>query len=130
MSTRSPRGHGPASPPAQPVRSPALDELGRRDEILELLFWMKGQNFADSLSVADLERFLSHPRDQITSSLEKLASLGAVEREGERYRLTAEGLPEARRRFVDDFRDMLADGHGECNFSCEADHDHDAGGGR
>ncbi len=89
---------------------------------------MKGQNFADSLSVADLERFLSHPGDQITASLEKLAALGAVEREGERFRLTAEGLPEARRRFVDDFRDMLADGHGECNFSCEADHDHDGGG--
>lgn len=130
MSIRSPRGAGPASPASTPVRSPALDELGRRDEILELLFWMKGQNFADSLSVADLERFLSHPGEQITASLEKLAALGAVEREGERFRLTAEGLPEARRRFVDDFRDMLADGHGECNFSCEADHDHDGGGGR
>jgi hypothetical protein len=125
MSSRSPRGPASANPAATPVRSPALDELGRRDEILELLFWMKGQNFADSLSVADLERFLSHPGDEIAASLEKLAALGAVVREGERYRLTAEGLPEARRRFVDDFRDMLADGHGECNFSCEADHDHD-----
>jgi len=129
MSTRSPRGAGPASP-ATTFRSPALAELGRRDEILELLFWMKGQNFADSLSVPDLERFLTHPGDEIAASLEKLAALGAVEREGERYRLTAEGLPEARRRFVDDFRDMLADGHGECNFSCEADHDHDGGGNR
>ncbi len=124
MFTRSPRGAVPASP-ATTVRSPALAELGRRDEILELLFWMKGQNFADSLSVPDLQRFLTHPGDQITASLEKLAALGAVEREGDRYRLTAEGLPEARRRFVDDFRDMLADGHGECNFSCEADHEHE-----
>jgi hypothetical protein len=128
MSTRSPRGTRPTGPEPTPVRSPALDELGRRDEILELLFWMKGQNFADSLSVPDLERFLSHPADQISASLEKLAALGAVEREGESYRLTAEGLPEARRRFVDDFRDMLADGHGECNFSCEADHENDGPG--
>lgn len=129
MSTRSPRGARPASP-VTPVRSTALAELGRRDEILELLFWMKGQNFADSLSVSDLERFLTHPGGEITASLEKLVALGAVEREGDRYRLTAEGLPEARRRFVDDFRDMLADGHGECNFSCEADHDHGRAGDR
>jgi hypothetical protein len=129
MSTRTPRGPRPATT-TKAVRSPALAELGRRDEILELLFWMKGQNFADSLSVLDLERFLTQPREEITASLEKLAALGAVERDGERYRLTAEGLPEARRRFVDDFRDMLADGHGECNFSCEADHDHEPGGSR
>lgn len=105
--------------------SPSLQELARRDEILELLFWMKGQSFADSLSVADVARFVTHPEEAIVSSLEKLAALGAVEREGDRYRLTAEGLPEARRRFVDDFRDMLADGHGECNFSCGLDHEHD-----
>ena len=119
-----------AKGPPNPARSPALVELGRRDEILELLYWMKGQNFADSLSVSDLQRFLTNPAEEIAASLEKLEALGAVEREGDRYRLTADGLPEARRRFVDDFRDMLAEGHGECNFSCELDHEHDGGRGR
>lgn len=116
--------------PPNRAQSPALVELGRRDEILELLYWMKGQNFADALSVTDLQRFLTHPTEEIAASLEKLEALGAVERDGDRYRLTADGLPEARRRFVDDFRDMLAEGHGECNFSCELDHEHDGGGGR
>jgi DNA-binding IclR family transcriptional regulator len=125
MSTK-PGGNGPPNR----AQSPALVELGRRDEILELLYWMKGQNFADALSVADLQRFLTHPTEEIAASLEKLETLGAIERDGDRYRLTADGLPEARRRFVDDFRDMLAEGHGECNFSCELDHEHDGGSGR
>lgn len=119
MSTRAPRPEG------SPDRTPALTELARRDDILELLFWMRGQGFADSLSVGEVARFLTHAEDDVAASLEKLAALGALERDGDRYRLSAEGLPEARRRFVDDFRDMLADGHGECNFSCEADHEHD-----
>lgn len=119
MSTRSPR------PDVSRERTPALEELARRDDILELLFWMRGQGIADSLSVSDVARFVAHAEDEVRASLEKLIALGAVERDGERYRLSAEGLPEARRRFVDDFREMLADGHGECNFSCEADHEHD-----
>lgn len=119
MSTRVPR------PQRSPARTPALEELARRDDILELLFWMRGQGFADSLSVGEVARFLTHTEDDVEASLEKLAGLGALERDGERFRLSAEGLPEARRRFVDDFREMLADGHGECNFSCEADHEHD-----
>lgn len=119
MSTRN------AHPGGSGDRSPALAELARRDDILELLFWMRGQGFADSLSVLEVARFLTHEEEEVAASLEKLAALGALERDGERYRLSAEGLPEARRRFVDDFRDMLAEGHGECNFSCEADHEHE-----
>ena len=119
MSTRRERPAGSRD------RSPALAELARRDDILELLFWMRGQGFADSLSVSDVARFLTHAEEEVVDSLERLAALGALERDGDRYRLSAEGLPEARRRFVDDFREMLAEGHGECNFSCEADHDHE-----
>ena len=110
-------------------RTPAVAELARRDDILELLFWMRGQGFADSLSVNDVARFLTDAEGEVKASLERLVALGGVERDGERYRLSAEGLPEARRRFVDDFREMLADGHGECNFSCGGEeHDHAEGG--
>jgi DNA-binding IclR family transcriptional regulator len=80
---------------------------------------------SESFDADDAFLDLRAPEDEVRAALEKLVALGAVERDGERYRLSAEGLPEARRRFVDDFREMLADGHGECNFSCEADHEHD-----
>ncbi len=105
---------------------PAVREIARRDEVLELLFWMKGQGFAEALAARELAGFLVYPEPEIVATLEALVSRGAVERREEsRYALTEDGLPEARRRFVDDFREMLAEGHGECGFSCQQDHDHD-----
>ena len=103
----------------------AVTALARRDEVLELLFWMKGQNFADALSAADLARFLTYSEEEIAGALISLERAGAVRREGPLFALTDDGLPEARRRFVDDFREMLAEGHGECNFACGGDHDED-----
>ena len=107
--------------------SVAVTEIARRDEVLELLFWMRGQGFGEALSARDLAGFLAYPEPEIQTTLEALASLGAVERRTEGlYALTEAGLPEARRRFVDDFREMLAEGHGECGFSCEKDHEHES----
>jgi DNA-binding IclR family transcriptional regulator len=104
----------------------AVSEIARRDEVLELLFWMRGQGFGEALSARDLAAFLVYPEPEIATTLQTLASLGAVERRaGSFYALTEAGLPEARRRFVDDFREMLAEGHGECGFSCERDHEHE-----
>ncbi|MDQ6891483.1 MAG: hypothetical protein M3167_02255 [Acidobacteriota bacterium] len=87
---------------------------------------MRGQGFGEQLSAASLAAFLVYPEPEIEATLETLETLGAVERRSEgRYALTEAGLPEARRRFVDDFREMLAEGHGECGFSCQQDHEHD-----
>ena len=111
---------------APPPDGAAVREIARRDEVLELLFWMRGQGFGEQLSARDLAAFLVYPEVEIAATLQTLRGLGAVEpREGERYALTESGLPEARRRFVDDFREMLAEGHGECGFSCQQDHDHE-----
>ncbi len=110
------------------VPGSAVAELEQRDEVLELLFWMKGEGFGDMLAPSDLVRFLTFPEAEIAATLEGLARSGVVERrDGGRFALTDAGLPEARRRFVDDFREMLAEGHGECNFSCEEDHEHRRG---
>ena len=103
-------------------------EIARRDEVLELLFWMRGQGFGEQLSVRDLAGFLVYPEEEIAVTLRTLEALGVVERRPEeRYALTESGLPEARRRFVDNFREMLAEGHGECGFSCQEDHEHEPG---
>ena len=108
--------------------SAAVAEIARRDEVLELLFWMRGQGFGEALSAKDLAAFLVYPEPEIAATLQTLAALGAVERRaGSFYALTEAGVPEARRRFVDDFREMLAEGHGECGFSCERDHPHEDG---
>lgn len=108
-----------------PPEGAAVSRIAQRDEVLELLFWMRGQGFGEAISPRDLAAFLVCPEPEIAATLETLASLGAVEaRPRGLYALTEAGLPEARRRFVDDFRDMLAEGHGECGFSCQEDHEH------
>ncbi len=85
---------------------------------------MRGQGFGEQLSAAALAAILVYPEPEIAATLHTLDALGAVERRPEgRYALTESGLPEARRRFVDDFREMLAEGHGECGFSCQQDHE-------
>ncbi len=107
------------------VDGAAVRGIARRDEVLELMFWMRGQGFGEELSARDLAAFLVYPEAEIAGALERLAALAVVERRAEsRYALTEAGLPEARRRFVDDFREMLAEGHGECGFSCQQDHEH------
>lgn len=104
----------------------AVNEIARRDEVLELLFWMRGQGFGEAISAQHLAAFLVYPEAEIAATLVTLASSGAVERRSDTlYALTEAGVPEARRRFVDDFREMLAEGHGECGFSCQQDHEHD-----
>lgn len=111
---------------AKPPDGAAVREIARRDEVLELLFWMRGQGFGEQLSSGDLAGFLVYAEPEIAVTLQTLEELGAVERRPEgRYALTEAGLPEARRRFVDDFREMLAEGHGECGFSCQQDHEHE-----
>lgn len=107
----------------------SVSALARRDEVLELLFWMRGQGFGDELTLADLKKFLSEPDEEILRTLESLERLGAVDRHEDRFALTDAWLSEAHRRFVDDFKEMLAGGHGECNLSCEGAHEHDVSRG-
>lgn len=115
------------NPSAPSPDGAAVREIARRDEVLELLFWMRGQGFGEQVAAPELAAFLVYPEAEIAATLQTLEGLGAVERrDGGRYALTEAGLPEARRRFVDDFREMLAEGHGECGFSCQQDHDHES----
>ncbi|MDP3768980.1 MAG: hydrogenase maturation protease [Dehalococcoidia bacterium] len=92
--------------------------LRRRDDLLQLLYWMEGERFAADVSPADLRPFLDWGIDVIGEHLEALCRTGFVERTGEgegRYRLTVTGVQEGRRRFLEEFRPLLGRAHGECN---------------
>lgn len=92
-----------------------VPDLAQFDETLQVLFWLKGEGFADDASAEDLERWLSLDAKSIAPLLERMARLGLVESVTEdRYRLTAEGSREGGRRFSDEFSDMTKPGHGEC----------------
>ena len=58
----------------------ALDELFWRDEVLQALFWMRGEGLADATTSADLARFLATEPESIAEVLANMEREGYVER--------------------------------------------------
>lgn len=91
------------------------DEIARRDELLELLYWIEGEGFVGSATLESIVRFVARDRDNVVATLDRLAALDLVSVRGGEYRLTTLGRTEAARRFAEEFAPLLAQGHGECN---------------
>lgn len=101
-----------------PFQSP-LDDLYWQDEILQVMYWLLGEGFADKVTVANLRQFLDPDPAVLSHNLEYLLSAGLLTRASQAYVLTESGTEEAKRRFVDEFRPYLGrNGHGECSDDC------------
>jgi hypothetical protein len=90
-------------------------EIARQDELLELLYWLEGEGFAGSATVAGMSRFLAEDERTVEETLGRLLARGYVVAAGVEFRLTEVGRGEAARRFADEFAPLLNQGHGECN---------------
>ena len=104
-------------------RTPALDAIFWRDEILQVLFWMQGEGLAETAGAAELSVFLQADHGTLAFHLEKMTAEGLLARHADaaappRYTLTDEGRREAGRRFADAFEGMQKQGHGECSADC------------
>jgi hypothetical protein len=109
-------------------KSSALDDLYWQDEILQVMYWLLGEGFAEEVSVAELHRFLDGDPAILRDTLDQLGESGLVLKGNNTYRLTETGTEEAQRRFVDEFRPLLGKaGHGECSDDCWC-HDPDHAG--
>jgi hypothetical protein len=99
------------------MSSDAEHPLARRDEVLQLLYWIEGEGFGNAATLERLARFLTYPEEEIRGLLETLIRAGDVrfEPSDREYRLTGPGKREAARRFADEFSPLLHQGHGECN---------------
>ena len=98
----------------------AMRELRVRDEVLQIMFWMLGENIAHEVDAPYVARFLAMPEAEIAEALavlsrERLTLHGA---EAGRFRLSEEGMREGGRRFQDEFRDLTKQAHGECSPGC------------
>ena len=93
-------------------------DLEVQDEILQVMYWLRGEKLADDVAARDLERFVGGSELQLDGALERLALLGFVRvipvGGALRYALTEEGAREGGRRFADEFKDLTKPGHGEC----------------
>lgn len=93
------------------------DEIARRDELLELLYWIEGEGFGGAATLEAIVRFVAQSASDVERRLAELVARGDVSLEvsTREYRLTTPGRREAARRFAEEFAPMLNQGHGECN---------------
>ncbi len=100
-------------------KSEALRALFWRDEILQMMFWIKGEGFGDQVDPALVERFLGVEAGVAGRYLDRLADEGLLGRTAEgRYELTEEGERSGARIFADEFADLTRPAHGECGPDC------------
>lgn len=87
-----------------------------QDEILQLMYWMRGEGFGEQITVTRLKKFLDAADEILVANLSELAKKDLVNFDiSDFYELTAAGVKEGGRRFADEFDGMLKPGHYECN---------------
>ncbi|HEV2109121.1 MAG TPA: hypothetical protein VGR16_12730 [Thermomicrobiales bacterium] len=96
----------------------ALDALRGRDELLQILYWFRGEGLGEVVIARDLVTFLDADIERIGEQLERLGVEGYVAVIGgtpTRYQLTEWGIKEGGRRFADEFSGLTGQAHGECS---------------
>lgn len=95
----------------------SADQLRWQDEILQLMFWMRGEKLARQVTQQELTRFLALTPEQVEIALARLLSSGLLLRMGSgALELSERGIKEGKRRFVEEFTPYLGkESHFECN---------------
>jgi hypothetical protein len=96
----------------------ALDALYWRAEILQAMYWMRGEGIASRVSAAQLADFLMADREVLSSQLRDLTADGYLTGDQAGYELTALGVDEGGRSFQDEFGDLTRPAHYECGPGC------------
>lgn len=92
--------------------------IAASDEILQVMYWLRGENIAQDVAPNELARWVALEAAQIEPLLEGLVTSRLVEHApgaDVRYRLTSSGAHEGGRRFADEFAEMIKPGHYECS---------------
>lgn len=101
--------------------SSPVDDLYWQDEVLQALYWLRGEGLADAVDAAYLSRILATESRTLGRQLARLAAGGYLERVSERprrYHLTELGRLEGARSFADEFDGLTRSAHGECAPGC------------
>ena len=102
----------------QPPKSEALKALYWRSEILQVMFWLRGEGFGDQIDATLLERFLGVDANIGVQYLDRLVEEGFVEKAGDRYALSESGAREGGLEFAMSFEELTRPNHGECSADC------------
>jgi hypothetical protein len=99
-------------------RDEVLETIFWRDEILQIMYWLRGEKLGETVSAQTLLPFLEIDEKTVCSHLERMEEEGyltRVENAQHFFRFTEFGLAEGRRNFAAEFVGLTNQGHGECN---------------
>ncbi|MBA2701657.1 MAG: hypothetical protein H0U58_08165 [Chloroflexi bacterium] len=100
------------------VSDSALDALRCRDDILQALYWLRGEGLGSEADAGSIARLISVEAGLVGAQLGVLADEGHLESVAGQFRLTESGAREGGRRFADEFADLQLTAHGECAPDC------------
>ncbi len=103
--------------------NPELNHLFWKDEILQVMYWMFGEELSNKVSAKQWESLLNTTYEELEFHFNKLIEESLLRKSNDReinfYELTEKGRKEAGKRFAGAFDGMQKAGHGECGPDCE-----------
>jgi hypothetical protein len=101
-----------------PPKSPALRAMFWRSEILQVMYWLRGEGLGEVVDAPLLERFLGVDASVGVGYLDQLVRDGYLERARNGYVMSESGLAEGRTEFAMSFAELTRPTHGECSADC------------
>jgi hypothetical protein len=89
-----------------------------RSEILEIIFWRRGQGHDDGVDGAILERYLGVEADIGIVYLERLVADGFLAQRDERFDLSDDGARRSAGVFLSSLAKLTKSPHGACRAGC------------
>lgn len=105
-----------------------LERLKRREEVLEICFWYRGEGFGEVFTARALTPFLAIDESAVRRSMEELVTEGHLRALERGYVFTDAGRRKAGRLFAESFVDFQRPAHGECEGDCCGEDEHDEDG--
>jgi hydrogenase maturation protease len=99
-----------------------VEDLRWRDELLQVMYWLRGEGLREDVTADELRRFLEADPDLLDERLTRLVTEGYAEtvprdpaRDPAQYRLSPLGVTEGGRRFHEEFAPFLGrESHNQC----------------
>ncbi len=99
-------------------KSESLRALFWRSEILQVMYWLRGEGFGDLVDAGLIERFLGVDARIGVTYLDRLVAEGYLTRDGDWFTLSEQGLQEGAMEFSASFSELTRPTHGECSADC------------
>lgn len=99
-------------------KSEALQKLFWRSEILQVMYWLRGEDLGDVATPELLERFLGVDAGIAVTYMDRLVDEGYLTRSGHGYRLSDAGAIEGAEEFEAAFAQLTRPAHAECSPDC------------